>query len=466
MKNLFHSEMACNSVCPGNFSNFKKKYSIINFLILVLTQCERLKLKNTLASKRNGHSAVWFDPKCDPVSGNWSPIQCLGKQPSESKRKLEGMSRAFNLDQDGEARATNNNLDSPYGVCWCADKKGAPLKGTLTKDYEPVCNSRQGRKKSIESVDSDPLMEDLIRQMTILADLSDNGLEEDEEIYDERPTDSIMEESFVTEKVFMLAKTLPESKSTKKLTKTKTRCLALRETASFQVSCEEDGSFAPLQCNGKQCWCVDAAGNQLASTMTFRRGAKTCSHTPIHSVVVEMLLQRKSNRQVPNLYDVLKTELLELIGEPVENLRVQENMDGSAIVKFELHNEGKVDTAFAMEEDIRQDNLLLGEGQFQPDTTSSVFVHRSQQNEYMLPVAHAAMSPVGTFQLVVFVLATSSAFLVSIFVVYIMLKRGKRKSVPGGGARRPGGDKYVDFSSPIFVLNKDNSSENTSKDNV
>lgn len=432
----------------------------------MLTQCERLKLKNTLAAKRNGHSAVWFDPKCDPASGNWSPIQCLGKQPSESTRKIEGMSRAFNLDRDREARAINNNLDSPYGVCWCADKKGAPLKGTLTKDYEPVCNSRQGRKKSVESVDTDPIMEDLIRQMTMLADLSDNGLDEDEDINDERPTDSIMEESSVTEKVFMMAKALPDSKSTTELTKTTSRCLALSETENFQVSCEEDGSFSPLQCNGKQCWCVDAAGNQLPSTMTFRRGAKTCSFTPIHSVVVEMQLQKKSNKQVPNLYDVLKTELLQLIGEPVENLRVQENMDGSAIVKFELHNEGKVDTAFAMEESIRHENLLLGEGQFQPDMTSSVFVHRSQQSEYMSPVAHAAMSPVGTFQLVVFILATSSAFLVSIFVVYIMLKRGKRKTIPGGGDRRPGGDKYVDFSSPIFVLNKDSSSEDTSKDKV
>lgn len=433
----------------------------------MLTQCERLKLKNTLSAKRSGHSAVWFDPKCDPVSGNWSPIQCLGKQPSESKRKIEGMSRAFSLEQDGEASATNNHLDSPYGVCWCADKKGAPLKGTLTKDYEPVCNSRQGRKKDVESVNSDPIMEDLIRQMTMLAELSDNGLEEDEdEIDDERPTDSIMEESFVTEKVVMMANALPDSKSTKQLAKTTTRCFALKETASFQVSCEEDGSFSPLQCNGKQCWCVDGAGNQLASTMTFRRGAKTCSYTPISSVVVEMLLQKKSSRHVPNLYDVLKTELLELIGEPVENLRVQENTDGSAIVKFELHNEAKVDTAFAMEESIRQDNLILGEGQFQPDMTSSVFVHRSQQNEFMSPVAHAAMSPVGTFQLVVFVLATSSAFLVSIFVVYIMLKRGRRKTIPGGSARRPGGDKYVDFSSPIFVLNKDSSSEDTSKDNV
>lgn len=434
------------------------------FNILVLTQCERLKLKNTLAAKRNGHSAVWFDPKCDPVSGNWRPIQCLGKQPTESKRKIEGISRAFNLDQDQEARGNSKTLGSPYGVCWCADKKGAPLKGTLTKDYEPVCNSRQGRKANVES---DPIMEDLIRQMTILSDLSDNGLEEDsEEIDNERPTDSIMEESYVTEKIFLMSKTLPDSKSTKTLTKTTTRCFASRDTASFQVSCEEDGSFSPLQCNGKQCWCVDAAGNQLESTMTFRRGAKICSHTPIHSVVVELLLQKKSNKNVPNLYDVLKAELLELIGGPVENLRVQENVDGSAIVKFELHNEGKVDTAYAMEENIRQDKLILGEGQFQPDMTSSVFVHRSQQNEFMSPVAHAAMSPVGTFQLVVFVLATSSAFLVSIFVVYIMLKRGRRKSVPEGSSRRPAGDKYVDFSSPIFVLNKENYSENINKDNV
>lgn len=108
-KNLFHSEQACNGVCP------------------VLSQCERLRLKNAMAAKRAGQPSTWFQPRCDPETGFWSPVQCLGSTAPNN--------------------GTTTQETPSLGVCWCADKKGAPVKGSLTKGSEPKCSSRQARRR-------------------------------------------------------------------------------------------------------------------------------------------------------------------------------------------------------------------------------------------------------------------------------------------------------------------------------
>jgi len=52
-------------------------------------------------------------------------------------------------------------------------------------------------------------------------------------------------------------------------------------------------------------------------------------------------------------------------------------------------------------------------------------------------------------------MATSSAFLVSIFVVYVMLKRNRNLKAANPYLKGEGGDKPVDYSAPIFVLAAD-----------
>lgn len=129
-KNLFHSEQACRSVCPD------------------LTQCERLRLKNSIAARRRADkSDIWFRPRCDPENGSWKSVQCIGENTTDNTR-----------------------------VCWCADKKGSPIKGSLTKGVEPTCNYRQARRRSEEQVD--PVMEELIRQITFITDES-NFIDDD-----------------------------------------------------------------------------------------------------------------------------------------------------------------------------------------------------------------------------------------------------------------------------------------------
>ncbi|XP_055616129.1 uncharacterized protein LOC129762150 isoform X2 [Toxorhynchites rutilus septentrionalis] len=433
-KNLFHSEQACNGVCP------------------VLSQCERLRLKNAMAAKRAGQPSTWFQPRCDPETGFWSPVQCLGSMSSSN--------------------ATTTQETPSLGVCWCADKKGAPVKGSLTKGSEPKCSSRQARKRlpnSSGEVSSDPVMEELIRQITFLVD-ENNYIDEDLEPtvpsgsgsaaaaanYAPEPR-YIGSISAVTEKIIEMARIDDGSNfiddTGKKLSASTTRCQALQLAASFPVACDENGSFESTQCNGDTCWCVDAAGNQLPLSSTFKRATRTCLFTPIDAVEIELHLNNPHHRVLLNLYEVLRNDLTALIGSIFDNYRVHENTDGSVMLRFDLIEHNKVDDAFAIEEMVRNHEFIVYHGSLIADVTQSRFSHEVSTN---LPVPQQSSGiPENTFQTIVFVLATASAFLVSILVVFVMLKRGKNKMKHYSNSNRMmsiGADKYLDYSSPIFVL--------------
>jgi hypothetical protein len=198
------------------------------------------------------------------------------------------------------------------------------------------------------------------------------------------------------------------------------------------------------------CWCVDAAGNQLPASTTFAKGARSCQYTPVEAVEIEMLLQNPNKQNLDHLYDVLRRELADLLGRSPENFRVHENYDGNAVLKFDLTDDSKIDMAYAIEDAIRQNNLFLYNGFLQPDITRSGFMHRIS---VQLPVPQPASGiPQNTFQTIIFIIATASAFLVSIFVVFVMLKRGKNRMKNVTYDSHKTGDKYLDYSSPIFVL--------------
>lgn len=392
-KNLFHNEKACRSVCP------------------VLSQCERLKLKNSIAARRRADkSDIWFRPRCDPENGSWKSEQCIGENTNDNTR-----------------------------VCWCADKKGSPIKGSLTKGSEPVCNHRQARRR-MSPEETDPVMEELIRQITFMTD-EVNLLDEDEAKNDQliAVTERIVEMSLVGE-------------SSKKLIASTTRCDALRSAAQFAVNCDNAGNFFPTQCNRETCWCVDEAGNQLPWSSTFRKGLKKCEHTPLDAVEVELLLSNPNGVKLRNLYDVLVDDLKNLIGEGFMNFRVQENSDGSVMMKFDLVDDHKVNQAFAIEEMSKDENLFLFHGMLKPDITKSKFSHKVPMTN--IPEKASLGIPQNTFHTIVFIMATSSAFIISILVIYVMLKKGrtKEKSHYVNNKNIHSGDKYVDYTSPIFVL--------------
>lgn len=397
-------------------------------------------MRNSLAAKRSGQQHLSFQPRCDPDTGLWSPIQCLGKaaKPNDSN----GINRAFSI-------ATPEDPTNTIGVCWCADKKGAPVKGTLTRGTEPLCNHRQARRRTVDAdIIHDPVMEELIRQMTIMVD-EDNFIETDISIQ----SSNVDRMTTTTERILEIANSIyeePSQQSSQTLIPTNTRCNALKATASFTVQCDEFGSFQPTQCNNSTtCWCVDQAGNQISET-TFSMGSTKCIFTPIDVVSIELYLLNPNNQVVRNVYDILKVELKHLLGNMPDNLRVHENVDGNIHLKFDLTDDNKIETAFALEEMVKQNNLILVHGEMRPDITMSRFVYKISN----LPVPQkASLIPESTFQTIVFILATTSAFLVSIFVVFIMLKRGKNKMKTYNTNKSIGiNDKFLDYSSPIFVL--------------
>lgn len=217
------------------------------------------------------------------------------------------------------------------------------------------------------------------------------------------------------------------------------------------MACDEKGMFVPTQCNLETCWCVDEAGNQLPFTSTFRRNSKSCSPTQIDAVEVELYLTNPNQLTMRNLYDVLHKELDQLLEGNYANFRVQENGDGTALLRFDLIEDNKVNLAFAIEEMSRDENLFLFHGMLRPDVTQSKFSHKVQMSS---PDAQKFGIPQNTFHTIIFILTTSSAFMISIFVIYVMLKRGRSKSkIYNNKSMGIGPDKCLDFSSPIFVLN-------------
>ncbi|KAJ4448194.1 hypothetical protein ANN_10207 [Periplaneta americana] len=364
-------------------------------MLTVLSQCERLRERNQKAAEK--FKKTTFMPRCDAETGDWEPVQCLEQ----------------------------------VGVCWCVNRAGEPLKGSLTRDIPPTCNFRQARRRMHEEPDFD--IEQLLEEVSALKDN----------------------------------------------TPMKTRCQTLRErmtgtNAVYAVNCDAEGRFSPTQCYPRksekfpECWCVDEAGNQLPNTTTFKRGAKICLPTPIQAIEVQLGFQgrqdKTSNQKL--MTEVRKT--LEKLGATLHNnvMEVKTYPDVT-YVTFEVVGSNKVDVAFHLEEMVRARKLTLDADALVADITSSRFSHRLSDDasneidmsdrvialEHREIVSQSTVSMVTPYQTAIVVLSVASAFVICILVLVIALYRKKMSACTADSMKANGlAQRFLSQPSPIYVV--------------
>lgn len=337
--NNFHTEEMCRLVCP------------------TLSQCERLREKNQKAAEL--YKRPTFTPRCDPSTGIWQPVQCL--------EHIE--------------------------VCWCVTPQGQPLKGTLIRGTQPVCNFRQARNRATDRSDNDDeiVLEELMMQIGSF----DDEMSEEVEIP-------------VTNRII-------------------TRCEALG------AQCDRKGKFLPTQCSDDLCWCVDEAGNQLPLTNSFRKGDQLCSFTPVDEVEVVLGVRGEYD-------DITAVPVVNQIHKILNNYKANFDYKGITTeitpdvlyIKFSLTGSNKVDVAYRLEQMVMQQRLPG----MTTDITRSRFTHRLGSPEPLIAerivamenreiVSQSPVSIVAPYHTALIVIAAASAFVISVLTVIVILYKRK-----------------------------------------
>ncbi|CAH2045911.1 unnamed protein product, partial [Iphiclides podalirius] len=416
--------------CSGNHNNFRTKEEC-NAVCPVLSPCERLREKNEAAAQKYGKGA--FIPSCD-ATGGWEPVQCM------------------------------SNID----VCWCVSARGEPQKGSLVRGARPTCNFRQARKWAHRDADSttDEVLEELIRQMTSLRMEDFDEVDEvDDDIADAEPQgreasdaseDAILVSEVVEPKVSQATRTSdrPIRIATDKMA-FKTKCQVLAEEAEkagrVGPRCEADGAFAARQCARGRCWCADAAGQRRDADPEQR-----CEVTQIESAVLELELVGVGEAEAERSKAALAGRLAAL-GARVPVAVAQDA--GGVRLRALLQGPRAADLAFHLENVVKREKLtgasrseagVLGADVIRSEYRLAAPAPALQQREI---VTESTVSAATSYHTALIVLAATSAFIISVLCVLVMLYRARLQREPQKAER------FLPPAPPVYVLSADEKAE-------
>lgn len=438
--------------CSGNHNNFRTKEEC-NAVCPVLSPCERLREKNEAAAEKYGKGT--FIPKCDS-SGSWEPVQCM----------------------------------SHIDVCWCVSARGEPMKGSLVRGGMPSCNFRQARKyiprdPLDERTRADEVLEELIRQMTAYKDeefeddneefgldfdieSKEDGIFEKEE---DQKDDPVLVSEFIEPKTADATKKTdkPLEISTEKKTFNvenilfKTKCQMMQQEIEnggdgFRPRCLSDGSFSPRQCTRGRCWCVDAAGQRRVRTGTVEDAPKRdpCEPTKIESAILELELLNVDNGAAERARIALSARLAALgVRVPVTIER-----DRSVLrLRTALQGPRAVDYVYHIENLVKQEKLS---GRSHDNHMLNADVIRSEYRLAQMPppamqqreiLSESTVSATTSYHTALIVLAATSAFIISVLCVLVMLYRARLQREPQKAER------FLPPAPPVYVLSADEKAE-------
>ncbi|XP_045503033.1 balbiani ring protein 3 isoform X1 [Colias croceus] len=444
--NNFRTKEECNAVCPVEGDTAKLTQKKIGPMLTepeVLSPCERLREKNEGAAQKYGKGT--FIPKCDAVGG-WEPVQCM----------------------------------SHIDVCWCVNARGSPQKGSLVRGARPNCNFRQARKWAADPLDerarADEVLEELIRQMTAYrVDEFDDDIEEFDSLElleqhnDGASTEGSKEDTSVLAEVVepkvevTRRKELPIIVHKEKVA-FKTKCQMMQEENENAIEgwsprCQSDGAFAPRQCARGRCWCVDAAGQRRAHAGNVPDAPlpDPCEITQIESAQLELEIIGADSTTGDKARSTLASRLAELGARVAVSVAKERN-----VVKLRalLSGARAADLVYHVESMVKKEKLegvdKTGDGVLGADVIRSEYrlvaapptpaMHREI-------VSESTVSAATSYHTALIVLAATSAFIISVLCVLVMLYRARLQREPHKAER------FLPAAPPVYVLSADEKAE-------
>ncbi|XP_035449339.2 zonadhesin isoform X1 [Spodoptera frugiperda] len=456
--NNFRTKEECNNVCPvdGESPRMKSKKRKTGQISKdeVLSPCERLREKNEAAAQKYGKGT--FIPKCDD-SGAWEPVQCM----------------------------------SHIDVCWCVSARGEPLKGSLVRGAKPTCNFRQARKWIArdpldERARADEVLEELIRQMTAyrVDDFDDDeeddvedDLELEAEVRDEESLDKLLQQTSEKDEPVVVSEIVEPrlAETTRKFEKNlevnvdklifKTKCQMMQEeiengAEGMRPRCLENGEFSPRQCSRGRCWCVDAAGQKRHHTGVINDAPAPdpCERTQIETAILELELVNVEPARAEVSRAALAARLAALGARvPVHSTRersaqrLRAVLTGPHAVDYIYHIENMVKQEKLAGYKKSNDEVILGADVIRSEYRLTTPTRSAMQQREIL--SESTVSATTSYHTALIVLAATSAFIISVLCVLVMLYRARLQREPQKAER------FLPPAPPVYVLSADEKAE-------